>query len=34
MEKTHTGENRRRMGFLIFGEAHTGPLYGLNPQPI
>jgi hypothetical protein len=28
MKKTHTGGKRHRMGFSIFGKAHTGPLYG------
>jgi hypothetical protein len=28
MGKTHTGEKRPRMGFFLFGKAHTGPLYG------
>jgi hypothetical protein len=28
MEKTHTGEKRPRMGFFVFGKAHTGSLCG------
>jgi hypothetical protein len=32
MEKTHTGGKRPRMGFFIFGKAHTGSLYGFLPS--
>jgi uncharacterized membrane protein len=32
MEKTHKGEKRPRMGFFIFGEAHTVLLYGFLPS--
>ena len=32
MEKTHTGEKRPRMGFFIFGKAHTGSLYVFLPS--
>jgi|AntAceMinimDraft_5_1070358.scaffolds.fasta_scaffold09990_2 hypothetical protein len=31
VEKTHTGDKRPREGFFIFGNAHTGPLYGILP---
>jgi len=32
MEKTHTGEKRPRMGFSIFGKAHTVLLYVFLPS--
>jgi hypothetical protein len=32
MEKTHTGGKTPRMGFFIFGKAHTGSLYGFLPS--
>jgi hypothetical protein len=32
MEKTHTGGVRPRMGFSIFGKAHTVLMYGFLPS--
>jgi hypothetical protein len=32
IENTHTGEKRPRMGFFVFGKAHTGSLYGFLPS--
>jgi len=31
IEKNPTRKTGHRMGFFIFGKAHTGPLYGFLP---